>query len=100
MASRYPKDWKTIAHTIKSNAGWGCAKCGMQCIKPGEDVSKLTVKERKARTLQVHHSDFTPENNDPSNLIPLCTACHLSYHQGRRGNVSRLSVIPVLNDKR
>ena len=96
MTSRYPKDWKAIADSIKSNAGWRCAKCGLQCIKPGEDVSKLTLKEKRARTLQVHHADFTPENNDPANLIPLCTACHLSYHQGGRGNVSpgQLSLFP------
>ncbi|MEA5511823.1 HNH endonuclease [Crocosphaera sp. UHCC 0190] len=88
MTSRYPKNWKTIAHTIKEAAGWRCAKCGTQCIKPGENVSKLSISERSARTLQVHHCDFTPENNESSNLIPLCSPCHLSYHQGKRGNVS------------
>ncbi len=87
-SSRYPSDWKTIAHTIKDHARWRCAKCGMQCIKPGEDVSKLSMKERRARTLQVHHSDYNHSNSDPNNLIPLCSPCHLSYHQGGRGNVS------------
>ena len=86
--SRYPKDWKEIANSIKEASGWRCAKCGMQCIKPGNDVSKLSISERRAKTLQVHHADCTPENNDPSNLIPLCSGCHLSYHQGGRGNVS------------
>ena len=86
--SRYPKVWKEIALSIKEAAGWRCSKCGLQCIRPGDDVSKLSISERRAKTLQVHHADFTPENNDPSNLIPLCTGCHLSYHWGRRGNVT------------
>lgn len=61
---------------------------GLVCIKPDQDVSELSASERTAKTLQVHHCDFTPENNEPSNLISLCSPCHLSYHQGKRGNVS------------
>ena len=88
MTSRYPKNWKIIAYTIKEAAEWKCSKCGIQCFKPKEDVSKFSVKERKARTLQVHHSDYDPTNSDPNNLRPLCSSCHLSYHQGKRGNIS------------
>ncbi|MEA5537062.1 HNH endonuclease [Crocosphaera sp. XPORK-15E] len=73
--NRYPKDWKAIANSIKEAARWRCAKCGMQCIKPGEDISKLKVKERRARLLQVHHSDYNTANSDPNNraspLFPL-----------------------------
>ncbi|MEA5536848.1 HNH endonuclease, partial [Crocosphaera sp. XPORK-15E] len=75
MTSRYPKNWKTIATTVKEAARWRCVKCGTQCIKPGENVSKLSVKQRRARLLQVHHSDYNPANSDPNNraspLFPL-----------------------------
>ncbi|MDJ1182499.1 hypothetical protein [Roseofilum casamattae] len=88
MTSRYPQDWQAIATRVKEDVGWRCSKCGMQCIKPGEKVPGLSRKERKARTLQVHHSDYNPANSDLSNLIPLCSACHLSFHRGRKGNIS------------
>ena len=47
----------------------------MQCLKPEEDVSKLSIKELsikeiKARTLQVHHSDYNPANSDLNNIRP------------------------------
>jgi hypothetical protein len=51
---------------------------------------KDAVRElsRLALTLTVHHSNFVPEDNRLSNLCALCTACHLSFHNRRRGNVS------------
>ena len=39
-------------------------------------------------TLTVHHSDYDPSNNHPSNLIALCSACHLHKHREKRGNMS------------
>lgn len=86
--SRYPKNWKVLATEIKERSGWKCQKCGLQCLRPGEDTRGLSRSERSARTLGVHHFDRTPENNEPSNLIAVCAACHLGYHAGGRSNVS------------
>lgn len=85
--SRYPDNWNEIASQKKEAVNWICQKCGMQCLKPSDDISKLTKSERTKKTLVVHHADYKPENNRPENLIPVCTACHLSFHAGKKGNI-------------
>lgn len=45
-----------------------CAVCGIR-----ENGKKLSL----------HHIDYDPGNNDPSNLIPLCGSCH-SKTKGNR----------------
>ena len=92
---RYPDNWQEIALSVKENAGWRCAKCHQQCLRPGKQ-SGLTKSERCALTLTVHHRNRIPEDNRPENLIALCTACHLSYHNRRQSNVSpgQLSLFP------
>jgi 5-methylcytosine-specific restriction endonuclease McrA len=87
MTSRYPKNWPEIATKIKQKVHWRCQSCLRQCLKPGDNTSKLTKSERTAKTLVVHHCNYTPEDNREENLMALCTACHLSLHTGRRGNV-------------
>src|SRR4028118_1096032 len=84
---RYPDNWQEIALSVKENALWRCAKCNQQCLRPGKK-SGLTKSERCALTLTVHHRNRIPEDNRPENLIALCTACHLSYHNRRQSNVS------------
>ncbi|WP_392476235.1 HNH endonuclease [Nostoc sp. C110] len=85
---RYPENWSDIAVDIKQSVGWRCSKCGLQCIRPGDDTSELSRSLRMALTLTVHHKNFLPEDNRRENLYALCTACHLSFHTRRRGNVS------------
>ena len=97
---RYPDNWQEIALSVKENAGWRCAKCHQQCLRPGKlrpgKQSGLTKSERCALTLAVHHRNRIPEDNRPENLIALCTACHLSYHNRGQSNVSpgQLSLFP------
>ncbi len=86
--SRYPKNWKEIATAVKEKAQWRCANCGMQCIRPNDDVKDLSKSERMRRTLTVHHQNYQPECNDEDNLIALCTGCHLEKHQRGKGNIS------------
>lgn len=88
MRDRYPDNWPELSASIKAAAGWRCQKCGRQCIKPGEETPHLSAKERRARTMNVHHRNFKPEDNRPENLVALCAGCHLGYHQYRRGNVA------------
>ncbi len=94
---RYPDNWRKIALSIKENALWRCTKCHQQCLRPGTQSNKnLTKSERCALTLSVHHRNRIPEDNRPENLIALCTACHLSYHNRGQSNVSpgQLSLFP------
>ena len=35
----------------------------------------------KRRKLMVHHKDFTKNNHDLKNLLPLCTPCHYKLHK-------------------
>jgi len=88
MPRRYPPDWEAISLAVKTEAAWRCRQCRMQCLRPGDDTSKLTKSERMARTLTVHHANYTPEDNRPENLMPLCTGCHLGYHNRGQANIS------------
>jgi len=86
--SRYPLNWSDIALEVKQSVDWRCSLCGLQCIRPDDDTSELSRSLRMALTLTVHHKNFLPEDNRRENLYALCTACHLSFHTRRRGNVS------------
>ena len=56
------------------------------------------IEDGKLQTnkLIVHHIDVDRQNNSPSNLITLCTQCHLSLHGKygekilRRSNIYKL----------
>ncbi|MEA5511812.1 HNH endonuclease [Crocosphaera sp. UHCC 0190] len=87
---RYPDNWNEIALRVKIKANWTCAKCQLECIPNGADFrTEIMGRSLRAQlTLTVHHSDYDPSNNHPSNLIPLCSACHLYMHRGRRKNIS------------
>jgi hypothetical protein len=86
--TRYPKNWAEIAWAVKEKADWKCAKCRMQCLRPGDNTSHLSKSERTAKTLVVHHFNRIPEDCRFANLTALCTNCHLSYHNRRQSNVS------------
>jgi hypothetical protein len=87
VQNSYPENWKELTAQLKEQNNWKCSKCGLQCIKPGENLDqKLTRSERAKLTLQAHHSDYNVYNNRPENLRILCSACHLSYHCRRRSN--------------
>lgn len=34
------------------------------------------------KNLHVHHCDYNHHNNDPHNLMPLCSSCHKLAHKG------------------
>jgi len=86
---RYPDNWNQIALSAKEAASWCCQHCGQLCLRPGEKSSSLTRSEWTRATLSVHHANFTPEDNQRENLIPLCTPCHLAVHaKAKRSNVS------------
>ena len=70
MAAGMMQDQPTLAalrKRAKGLVGQNCQECG------------TTEK------LQVHHIDMNPANNEPSNIMTLCAACHASWHW-KRGN--------------
>lgn len=88
MISGYPENWNQIATAIKQQSGYCCQRCGMQCLPPGRGYRHLSRRVRSKYTAQVHHRDRQPANNNPDNLVALCTGCHLHYHQGQKGNIT------------
>ncbi|MBE9196095.1 HNH endonuclease, partial [Synechocystis sp. LEGE 06083] len=77
---RYPQDWKNIAAVKKQSVNWICERCGVQCLEPGEGKG-LLKEERYRLRMAVHHSDYDPANNSPSDLMALCLPVHLYYHR-------------------
>ena len=67
--------------------------CSQSCGNTKETVTKSGLhwrakKHRKSacqecqtpNDLHVHHIDRDPANNDPANLMTLCSSCHLKLH--------------------
>jgi uncharacterized cysteine cluster protein YcgN (CxxCxxCC family) len=71
--SKYPENWKDIAHQVKEDADWKCQRCGKPCRKPHEDF------DTHKRTLTVAHLDHEPMNIKCKNLEAMCAPCHLKY---------------------
>lgn len=61
----YPHNWKEIAESVKTEAGWKCVRCGHD------------HDPKAGYTLTVHHLDLDPSNCAWYNLAPLCQRCHL-----------------------
>lgn len=97
----YPKNWDTIAQTIKTEVNWHCESCDRPCRTPGETDQDLIDRlsptkwgrdlfdeamgdeqqspKLKRFTLTVAHLDHIPENCDRANLKAWCTVCHCRY---------------------
>lgn len=71
----YSSDWKALARKIRTRDKWTCQDCGEQ-------------RKRWGVHLHVHHIDGNKLNNDPANLISLCSACHRERH--RLGNLGEV----------
>jgi predicted HNH restriction endonuclease len=86
--NHYPRNWHSIALSVKKAAQWRCQYCGKQCYRPGEKPSNLNRSEWAADILQVHHRNHDPSQNQVSNLRAVCAACHLNLHRSKYSPVS------------
>jgi hypothetical protein len=82
----YPKNWKEISDRLRFKRHNICEGCGQ-------------VGSKKGNPLTVHHVDYNPKNNAPTNLLLLCAKCHLRLQQGvvpsllqeRRGQIRMMA---------
>jgi 5-methylcytosine-specific restriction endonuclease McrA len=77
----YPDNWTDIATTVKQAAGYRCNRCGLKCLPPKNSYRHLDLSLRRKLSAQVHHLDGNPAQNDRSNLVCLCSGCHLRMHR-------------------
>lgn len=75
----YPPAWYTfeIQREVHERAGWQCEHCKMQFPRGDTRAIYATNKDGKPAVLTVHHLDGNPANNDWTNLLAVCQACHL-----------------------
>ena len=85
--SRYPKNWEEISTAVKKEAAWRCQECSLNCDP--QNYPTFDRSQRARHTLTVHHQDYNPANNARSNLIALCSGCHLKKHLRKKGNISK-----------
>lgn len=76
--ARYPKNWKTIADSIRARAEQKCEGSPHYPDCRAENGQPHPVTGSKV-VLTVAHLDHTPENCEPANLKAMCQRCHLTY---------------------
>jgi 5-methylcytosine-specific restriction endonuclease McrA len=62
-SKEYHPLWAKIRKQIYNRDGWLCQECGVHCSKKQQ--------------IQCHHIDYDITNNVFSNLITLCSSCHM-----------------------
>ena len=69
-----------LKRQIRARDGYECRHCGI-------------TESQLGKALDVHHRDGDKQNNDPTNLISLCTRCHGKVPYGtwrrKRGRLMR-----------
>jgi 5-methylcytosine-specific restriction endonuclease McrA len=83
LTCEYPANWAEIAAEIKRSVGYHCDRCGLKCLPPAHSYRHLDLSLRRRLSAQVHHIDGNPSHNDLSNLVCLCSGCHLAMHRHR-----------------
>lgn len=67
----YPKEWtRNLRAFVRKRDGHKCKICAK-------------TLEEEGKSLSVHHIDYDVNNCKPSNLISLCTSCHVKTNTNR-----------------
>ena len=103
----YPKNWESIANSIKDSVDWNCEECGKPCRQPQESQQDFEDRIRDTPweddyweeyhddetgewgfiphpqrfTLTVAHLNHEPQDCRTENLRALCAPCHCRYDQ-------------------
>jgi 5-methylcytosine-specific restriction endonuclease McrA len=83
LTCEYPTNWTEIATAVKRSSGYHCNRCNLKCLPPTDSYRHLNLSLRRRLSAQVHHIDGNPSHNDRSNLVCLCSGCHLRMHRHR-----------------
>lgn len=81
---KYPKNWTEISRRAKEARNYCCEVCGLECLRPKDNKTELTLSEIAKLTANTHHIDGDTFNNEPENLFVVCTAHHLAIHSGEK----------------
>lgn len=70
MSKTYPDHYTMKQNRLKvlEDADYCCAKCGQEAM-------------------YVHHRDFSNDNHDVENLLPVCARCHMNIHRKRNEEI-------------
>ena len=100
LPRQYPSNWQSrfairrsfrtadclrqsISTEFREGVDYICEYCGVQCLKPGDNKSNLSISEIGRLTMQCHHVDGDRWNNQKNNVRCICAPCHLRTHRGR-----------------
>ena len=83
LTCEYPTNWTESATAVKRSSGYHCNRCNLKCLPPTDSYRHLNLSLRRRLSAQVHHIDGNPSHNDRSNLVCLCSGCHLRMHRHR-----------------
>ena len=72
-----------LANKLVKKYGGRCCGCGKTIEELRKEKNKYYVNSHKNR-LDLHHKDFNPENNKPTNLRLYCKSCHDDIHHPQR----------------
>lgn len=74
----YAKLFREMRPLVMERDGFACLAC-----KTPEQTSEVLWQDQfiTRTSLAVHHLDENPANNDPSNLVTLCSTCHAVHHK-------------------
>lgn len=85
IEKEYSEDWTdTLRRAIRERDGYICQMPG--CNKSQGD-----------RVHSVHHIDYNKKNNNPENLITLCTSCHIKTNYNRKFWINYFKSISILS---
>lgn len=67
-----PEFNKQLKEKMRKRDNYRC----QQCFRHQDELTKNTKTGLKPCKLHIHHIDYNKQNNNPENLVSLCSSCH------------------------